>query len=40
LNILPFKTLLENVQGQKDKFASNAQKEIFETKQIEEHKRL
>ena len=31
------KTLLENVQGQKDKFASNAQKEIFETKQIEEH---
>jgi hypothetical protein len=31
------KNLLENVQGQKDKFASNAQKEIFETKQIEEH---
>jgi hypothetical protein len=31
------KTLLENVQGQKDKFASNAQEEIFEAKQIEEH---
>ena len=31
------KNLLENVQGQKDKFVSNAQKEIFETKQIEEH---
>jgi uncharacterized coiled-coil DUF342 family protein len=31
------KFLFENVQGQKDKFASNAQEEIFETKQIEEH---
>ena len=31
------KTLLENVQGQKDKFVSNVQKEIFETKQIEEN---
>jgi hypothetical protein len=31
------KTLLENVQGQKDKFVSNAQEEIFETKQIDEH---
>jgi translation initiation factor 2B subunit (eIF-2B alpha/beta/delta family) len=30
------KTLLENVQGQKDKFVSNAQEEIFETKQIDE----
>jgi hypothetical protein len=32
--ILP---LLENVQRQKDKFVLNAQEEIFETKQIEEH---
>jgi hypothetical protein len=31
------KSLFENVQGQKDKFASIAQEEIFETKQIEEH---
>jgi translation initiation factor 2B subunit (eIF-2B alpha/beta/delta family) len=30
-------TLLENVQGQKDKFVSNAQEEIFETNQIDEH---
>ena len=31
------KSLFENVQGQKDKLASNAQEEIFEMKQIEEH---
>ena len=30
-------TLLENIQRQKDKVVENVQKEMFETKQIEEH---